>query len=54
MARSTGVGVASSDADAVPGDRPAPRRRGPWARRFERYLPILLLLPSILAIGVFV
>ncbi|TVP68727.1 MAG: sugar ABC transporter permease [Nitriliruptor sp.] len=32
----------------------AQRPRSPWARRFEKYLPVLLLLPSILAIGVFV
>lgn len=55
MARSTGVGVASSDADAVAENDPvAQPRQNPWSRRFERYLPVLLLLPSIIAIGVFV
>ncbi len=55
MAQSTGVDVASGDVDAVPDDSGMARRpRSPWARRFEKYLPVLLLLPSILAIGVFV
>lgn len=55
MAQSTGVGVASGGADAVADDElvARPRQRA-WARRFERYLPVLLLLPSIIAIGVFV
>jgi len=55
MAQTTGVGVAGSDAGTESGHSPIVRKpRSPWARRFERYLPILLLLPSILAMGIFV
>ncbi len=55
MAQTTDVGVAAGDTDAAKDHRLPPRRqRSALARRLERYLPFLLLLPSIIAIGVFV